>query len=165
MNHPMQIHRRSEGFEHEVLNHRLVQPRCPQPHVDFGSIQILGLRGFQSAYVRKIQGILRCCLHRLPQFLPHIARQIFVGSHINVLIRNRENNAVQFLGQLFRLNARQLRHVGQTRAFSAMETASASAAVSTCIMVVCWRIVRLVNISALRANPTCSLRTSSEQSR
>ena len=113
MNHPMQIHRRREGFEHKVLNHRLVQPRCPQPHVDFGSIQILGLRGFQSGYVRKIQGILRCCLHRLPQFLPHIARQIFVGSHINVLIRNRENNAVQFLGQLFRLNARQLRHVGQ----------------------------------------------------
>ena len=52
-----------------------------------------------------------------------------------------------------------------TFAFSAMETASASDAVSTCSIVCCWRIVRLVNMSALRSMFPSSSSTSSEQSR
>ena len=52
-----------------------------------------------------------------------------------------------------------------TRAFSAMDTASASLAVSTEVTATWGRIVRLVNISALRLKLPSSSRTSREHSK
>ena len=55
--------------------------------------------------------------------------------------------------------------IAATLAFSAMETARASTDVSTCSTVRCWRMVRLVNMSAFRSSSPFSFTISREDSR
>ena len=46
-NAALEVKRRVEGLVHELLDVLLVDPRCPQPNFDLGSVQVLGLGGSQ----------------------------------------------------------------------------------------------------------------------
>ena len=98
--------RRVEGFVHELLDVFLVHPGRAQAHVDFRSVQILGLGFFQRLHVDvKDRGYFRRC-PGFPQLLPYVAGQVLVRRHIPGLslivsrLRQPEDHAGQFLYDL-----------------------------------------------------------------
>ena len=82
LNAALKVKGRVKGLVHELLDILLVDPRCPQPHLDLGSVQVLGLGGSQGFHVdRKGRVLLRrpLCLTQLPA---HVAGEVLVCGDI-----------------------------------------------------------------------------------
>ena len=116
-NRSPEIERRLEQFFHELLNILFINPGGTQAHINFGSIQIFGLRLFQSLHiVPEHFGFLRstACYGQL---LPHIAGEIFVRRHIaggTIFIRSvweLEDYAAKLIRKIFNGFPGQLGHV------------------------------------------------------
>ena len=121
-NAALKIKGRVEGLVHELLDVLLVNPRCPQPHLDLGSVQVFGLGGSQGLHVdRKGRVLLRRPLG-LAQLPAHVAGQVLVRRDVlgPLALRHRagqaENHVPQFGGQFLAGFAGELFHVGHVHA-------------------------------------------------
>ena len=110
-----------KGFLHELLDDVGGKPGGPQPHIDLGGFQILGLGLFQRCH---IDGKLRVRFGgelRHSQLFPDIAGQVLVchlpaGFRVSgVGGRVLEDHAGKFRGNMpvFTWGPQQLRHIGQ----------------------------------------------------
>ena len=111
-----------ECLVHELLNVLFVDPRCPQPHLDLRSVQVLGLGGGQGLHVdRKGWVLLRCPLG-LAQLPAHVAGEVFIGGHIMGcpvrlgLARHTEDDTPQFVCQFLAGFAGELFHISHVHA-------------------------------------------------
>ena len=116
-NRSPEIERRLEQIFHERLNILFVNPGCTQAYINFGGIQIFGLRFFQSLHiVPEHFGFLRSASSN-GQLLPHIAGEIFVRRHIaggTIFIRSvwkLEDYAAKLIRKIFNGFPGQLGHV------------------------------------------------------
>ena len=121
-NAALEVKRRVEGLVHELLDVLLVDPRCPQPHLDLGSVQIFGLGSGQCLHVdRKVRVLLRRPLG-LTQLPAHVAGQVLVGGHIMgrsvrlSLARYTEDDTAQLVSQFLAGFAGELFHIGHVHA-------------------------------------------------
>ena len=112
-----EIERRLKQIFHERLNILFVNPGCTQAHINFGSIQIFGLRLFQSLHiVPKHLRFLRGTASN-GQLLPHITGEVFIRRHIAgraILIQNArklEDYAAKLIRKIFNGFPGQLGHV------------------------------------------------------
>ena len=105
------IQRRLQQFEHELLNVLFVDPRRAEAHLDFRSIQILGLGGAQCLHVGHIAGTVNGGFLRLPQFLAHVAGEVFVRRLPVVVHRVEEDDAVQLVDDVVLTLAGELGHI------------------------------------------------------
>ena len=111
-----------KGFVHELLNVLFVDPGRTQPHLDLGSVQVLGLGGSEGLHVdRKGRVLLRRTLG-LAQLPAHVAGQVFIGGHIMgrpvrlSLAGHTEDDTAQLVRQFFAGFAGKLFHVGHVHA-------------------------------------------------
>ena len=108
LNPALEVIRNLKGFLHKLLDIPLVNPGCAEAHLDFRCVKVFRLRRTQGlrVYAVLVRELSRGLL-RLPQLLPHVAGQIFVGCNITrfslavYLTGHMENNAAQLLRNLF----------------------------------------------------------------
>ena len=96
------IKRDFKQFLHKLLDVFFSYPGRPQTHVDFRSLQILGLSFFQGLHIRNENGrnIRRC--PRFPQLFPHVAGKVLIRRHIPglSLIVHRRGEPEDHTGQI-----------------------------------------------------------------
>ena len=121
-NAALKVKGRVKGFVHELLNVLFVNPGCPQPHLDLGSVQVLGLGGGQSLHVdRKGRVLFRRPLG-LAQLPAHVAGEVFIGGHIMGrpvrfgLARHTEDDTPQLVRQFLAGFAGELFHISHVHA-------------------------------------------------
>ena len=105
------IQRRLQQLEHELLDVLLVDPRRAETHLDFRSVQILGLGGAQCLHVGQITGAVNGGLLRLPQLLPDVAGEVFVRRLPVAVNRVEEDDAVQLVDDVVLAFAGELGHI------------------------------------------------------
>ena len=87
-----------KGLVHKLLDDVGADPGCPQPHVDFGGIKVLGLGGGQGLHVDLKSRVIRSGQLGDLQFVADVAGQILVGSFPVLVGRVLENHPAQLLG-------------------------------------------------------------------
>ena len=117
INAPAHIESRLQQLKHELPDILFVDPRCAEAYFNFRSIQILGLRLFQS---RSIGGVVRKAVFGESgrgvaagnaQLLTDIAGEIFIRCLPFTLHGVKEDNAAQLIDQLVLTFAGELSHI------------------------------------------------------
>ena len=117
INAPAHIESRLQQLKHELPDILFVDPRCTEAYFNFRSVQILGLRLFQS---RNIGGVVckavfwesgRGVAAGNAQLLADIAGEIFICCLPLPFYGVKEDNAGQLIDQIFLTFAGELRHI------------------------------------------------------
>ena len=112
VDHALLVEGGLEGLPHELPDIRGVDPRCAQPHLDFRSIKVFGLRGFQRFHVSGVIA-LKQILSRLcdTQLFPYIAGEVLVGGLPALIFGIAEDNTTKIGGESVLVLAGELRHI------------------------------------------------------